>query len=184
MSTLDSREDQIVAAHSSLIVAVARACQDPAQRSELEPVLEALHQYGDIALAQALRAVLSGRRDRALLQDLHPDGRVVVERLLLGLRNPTMLPDPDARPDPAAAAPGLAALIHKASRGDPGALHALGEMAEQMQMVGGDMARLGAALRPLTLGERTPERLCAGMGALGRSLVTSILNELAQLSPH
>lgn len=184
MSVTDSREDQIIAAHSSLIVAVARACQDPSQRSELEPVLEALHQYGERPLVQVLRAILAGRRDETLLHGLDEDNRVVVDRLLMGLRNPAMLPDTEARPDPAAAAPGLAGIIHKAARGEPNALHVLGVMAEQMQAVGGDMARLGAILRTLMQGERNPDKLCRGMGALGESLVLSILDELARLGRH
>ena len=184
MSMIDSRTDQIIAAHSSLIVAVARACQDATQRAELETVLLALQRHGETALVQALRAVLSGRRDKALLQGLDEDDRIVVERLLLGLHNPATLPDPSAQPDPGAAAPGLAAIVHGATGGDPGALRALSEMSEQMSRVDGDMARLGAVLRRLMHGERDPDRLCAGMGALGESLVLSLLDELARLDQH
>ena len=184
MSVTDSREDQIIASHSALIVAVARACHDPVHRDEVETVLQALQQYGEEALVRALRSILSGRRDEDLLHELGSDDRVVVKRLLIGLRNPDMLPDPDAKPDPAAAAPGLAAIIHNAARGDTGAVHVLGAMAEQMQSAGGDMARLGALLRPLMRGERNPDTLCKGMGALGESLVLSILNELARLDRH
>lgn len=184
MSIIDSRTDQIIAAHSSLIVAVARACQDTAHRAELDTVLLALQRHGETALVQALRAVLAGRRDRALLRDLDEDDRIVVERLLLGLHNPATLPDPNAQPDPGAAAPGLAAIVHGAARGDPNALRALGEMSEQMDRVDGDMARLGGVLRRLMQGERNPDRLCAGMGALGESLVLSLLDELARLDQH
>ncbi len=184
MSVTDSREDQIVAAHSKLIVAVAHACRDPSRRSELEPVLQTLQQYGEGALARALRAILDGRRDEALLRELDEDDRVIIDRLLMGLRNPDLLPDAEAKPDPAAAAPGLAGIIHKASHGDPGAVHVLGSMAEQMQAVGGDMARLGGLLRPLMHGERDADRLCKGMGKLGESLVLSILSELARLEQH
>ena len=184
MSIIDSRTDQIIAAHSSLIVAVAHACQDADRRAELETVLVALQRHGETALVQALRAILSGRRDEDLLQDLDGDDRIVVERLLLGLRNPATLPDPSAQPDPGAAAPGLAAIVHGAASGDPSALQVLGEMSEQMGRVDGDMARLGAVLRRLLHGERNPEVLCAGMGALGESLVLSLLNELARLDQH
>ncbi len=184
MSATDSREDQIVAAHSKLIVAVANACRDPSRRRELEPVLQTIQQYGEATLAHALRAILDGRRDEALLRDLEDDDRVIIDRVLMGLRNPDLLPDPEAKPDPAAAAPGLAGLIHKASHGEPGAVHVLGSMAEQMQAVGGDMARLGGLLRPLMQGERNADRLCQDMGALGESLVLSILTELARLERH
>ena len=78
------------------------------------------------------------------------------------------------------AAPGLASILLAARRGEPEAIEWLGKMARQMQRAGGDMARMGAALGPLSRGERNPQRLGAGMGALGRSLLRSVLDELAK----
>lgn len=184
MNSITPRAEQVVAAHSALILAVAHACAQPARRPEVESVLTEIERYGDAALARALREVLSGRRDESLLRGLDADDRIVVERVLLGLRDPATLPPPDAKPDPSAAAPGLAAIVHSAACGDHGALHALGEMSEQMQRVGGDMARVGAVLSKLLQGERDPDVLCTGAGAQCQSLVLSILDELALLDRH
>lgn len=181
---MDSRADQVIATHASLIVAVAEACRDGGRGSGLEPVLATLQSHGQQALAQALRAVLGGRHDETVLQGLDADQRVVVERVLQGIRNPATLPDPNACPDPAAAAPGLATMVHTAARGDHGARDVLDDMIEQMHRVGGDMAHLGRILRRLLQGERNAAALCDGTGALCHSLVLAILNELARLDQH
>lgn len=187
-----SRTHQVIATHSSLIVAVAEACRTPQcpgelrgeLRRELEPVLEALQHHGQPALANALRGVLAGRRDAGLLRSLDSDDRAVVERVLQGIHNPATLPDPEARPDPAAAAPGLATIVHTAAGGDHGALSMLDDMTEQMRRVGGDMAHLSEILSRLLQGERDPILLCAGTGASCQSLVRAILDELARLDRH
>ena len=101
--------------------------------------------------------------------------------MLRGLQDPSTLPDPDRRPEPALAAPGLAGMIHAAARGDMQATVLLGQMAEQMSRVGGDMARIAGAIKPLLDGERDPGRLGARMDSRGRALLEAILEELHKL---
>jgi hypothetical protein len=72
-------------------------------------------------------------------------------------------------------------MIHAAASGDVQALHLLSGMAEQMQSLGGDMARLAGAFRPLMNGERDPDQLCRGMSAHGEGLMLAILEELGRL---
>ncbi len=151
---------------------------------ELEPILRASAANGWTDLVTAIRRVLSGSREQRILQGLDEEDRTIVEAILRGLQDPRSLPRPDAAPDPGLAAPGLAAMIHAASRGDTRALQFVAGMAEQMSRAGGDMARLAAAVRPLINGERDPGELCRGMSAQGESLVMSILAELAQLQVH
>lgn len=179
-----SRSEQIITAHAGLIVAAARACNDASAARELESLLQALQQYGQHALVAAIREVLRGRRDAALLNPLDEDDRVVVESILRGAQDPSTLPDPNVGPDPAAAAPGLAAIIHGAAAGDSQALHTIAQMAEQMTAVGGDMGRLGGIIGRLVGGERDADALARGMGAQGESLVLCILTELARLERH
>jgi hypothetical protein len=57
-------------------------------------------------------------------------------------------------------------------------------MGEQMLSAGGDMARLSATFRPLIDGERDADKLSRGMGPQGRSLLLSIIEELAKLDAH
>lgn len=184
MPTLPDRDQQIITMHAGFIVAVVQGCANPEARAELEPVLQSAQGAGQQRLVAAVRRILTGSRDTGLLQGLDQDDRVIVEAILRGLQDPGTLPEPRITPEPAAAAPGLAAMIHAAGRGDPEALQILSGMAEQMVGVGGPLARLGGIMRRLVNGERDPEVLCRGMDAQGESLVLSILEELARLDVH
>ena len=183
---LSDRDRQILQSHAQLINLVVQVNHNPARRAELEPVLHSAEQNGWQALVGAIRRVLSGERELRALQagGLDKEDSVIVEGILRGLRDPATLPDPDVPADPSLAAPGLAAMIHAAGRGDPQALEWLGHMAEQMSGVGGDMARLGGLMRRLVNGERDADALARGMGAQGEQLVHSILEEIGKLELH
>ncbi|WP_018936828.1 hypothetical protein [Thioalkalivibrio sp. ALJ24] len=178
------RAQQIRQAHATLIHLVVQACQNPQSRQELEPVLEQAIQGGWTELVARIRQVLDGQRDPSLLNGLDEEDTAILSSILAGLQDPSTLPDPDQTADAAQAAPGLAQMIHGASRGDPQSLHWLSQMAEQMTRAGGDMARLGGITKRLVDGERDPEALCRGMGPQGESLVQSILSELGKLERH
>ncbi|MCG7867561.1 MAG: hypothetical protein JAY74_14515, partial [Candidatus Thiodiazotropha taylori] len=94
---------------------------------------------------------------------------------------PSTLPDPNAKPDPALAAPGLASMIHAAGAGNPQALQIIAEMADQMSKAGGPMAHLAAVIRPMINGEREADKLCKGMDSRTEQMVLGILAELKQL---
>lgn len=184
MGTLPDKTQQIVLAHAGLIRAVVIACQNRERRAELDPLLEAAHQNGWVGLAAAIRRVLAGTHDNSIFIGLDEEDRIILEAILRGLQDPTSLPDPQARPDPTLAAPGLAAIIHAAAGGDMAALQLLGDMGTQMLNAGGDMARLSAILRRLVDNERDPDLLCRGMSPRGVQLVLSLLEELAHLRAH
>ena len=69
-------------------------------------------------------------------------------------------------------------MILAAGRGNTEALKLISEMAEQMRRVGGPMARLAAAIRPLINGERDPQILCKGMDQKSEQMALAILAEL------
>lgn len=184
MHSLPHKTQQIVLAHAGLIHAVVIACQNRDRRVELEPLLEAAQQNGWGALVAAIRRVLGGTRDNTILTGLDEEDRVILEAILRGLQDPATLPDPQSRPDPTMAAPGLAAMIHAAASGDMAAMQLLGDMSTQMLNAGGDMARLSAILRRLVDNERDPDLLCRGMSPRGAQLVLSLLEELAHLRAH
>lgn len=184
MAPLPGRQEQIIRAHAPLIVQVVKVSQNRALMLELEPVLQAMKQYGQEALVGVLMRIIEGSREPALVGGLDEDDAIIVNAILRGLQDPATLPDPNAQADPTAAAPGLAHMINEAAHGNVNALHTLANMSEQMSGVGGDMARLAAIMRRLIDGERDPEILCKGMGPLGESLVLSILESLAQLDSH
>ncbi len=182
--TLPPRDQQIRMAHAGLIHLVVRAAQNPGARAELEPVLTQAEQAGWTDLVARIRRVLGGDRNSALLHALDEEDAVILTAILAGIQDPATLPDRETAADPSQAAPGLAQMIHLASRGDHQALHWLSQMAEQMTRAGGDMAHIGAIAKRLVDGERDPDRLCKGMGPLGESLVLSILSELGKLERH
>jgi hypothetical protein len=184
MPPLPDKTQQIILANAELIRTVVIACQNRERRAELEPLLEAASAHGWSALVGAIRRLLRGERDTRLLADLDDEDRAIAEAILRGLQDPATLPDPQAQPEAGMAAPGLAAMIDAAARGDVAALQLLGNMAEQMLRAGGDFARLSAILRRLVNGERDADALTRGMSARGAQLVLSILDELAKLQAH
>ncbi|MFO8151647.1 hypothetical protein [Thioalkalivibrio sp.] len=181
---MSTRDQQIRLAHAGLIRLVVQATQSEQARVELDPVLTHAEQGGWTDLVARIRRVLKGERDPELLRGLDDEDTVILSAILTGIQNPATLPDPEDTTDPTQAAPGLAQMIHAASRGDAQSLHWLSQMAEQMTRAGGDMARLGAITKRLVDGERNPEVLCKGMGPQGESLVASLLGELGKLERH
>ena len=178
MARLPEREEQIVTAHAAFICEVVRCCQNEQLQPEFEALLQGALESGWTRLVEAIREIVAGQRDLNRLQALDAEDRVIAEAILRGLQDPATLPDPEARPDPALAAPGLAAMIVAARRGDVQALTLISNMAEQMSRAGGSMARLAAVIRPLINGERDPDKLCAGLNSQTEAVVLGILDEL------
>ncbi|MDA8381572.1 MAG: hypothetical protein M0037_00600 [Betaproteobacteria bacterium] len=183
-STLTPKEQQIVQFHAALIHRVVMVCLNRARLPQLEPMLALVTENGWANLAAAIRQIANGQRDVRALGTLDEEDRAIVGAILRGLQDPTTLPDPEAKPEASAAAPGLAGMIDAAARGDANALHMLAQMAEQMVRAGGDMARLGGLMRQLVNGERDADKLTRGMGGQGRELVYAILTELGRLASH
>lgn len=184
MARMPDAVEQVLQMHAPFIHAVVGALSDRSRLPELMRTLAAAESQGWPQLVRALRQIVDGRRDESIKLGLDEEDRIIVDAVLRGLDNPATLPPLDRKPDAAAAAPGLAALIEASARGDAQALAALANMAEQMVRAGGDMARLGGVMRRLVNGERDAEQLMKGMGPLGRRLLLDILNELGKSALH
>ncbi len=181
---ISEQKQQIVQFHAVFIHNVVMACLNRELLPQLEQMLQMTSKQGWDTLVPAIRQIINGKRDLSLLAGLDDEDAAIVEAILLGLQDPSTLPDPNAKPDPALAAPGLASMIDAASKGKPEALHILANMAEQMVRAGGDMARLGAAMGKLVNGERDADKLTQGMNAQGQELVYAILSELGKRALH
>jgi len=181
---MKDKVQQIRQVHARFIHAVVFAVNRPEASAELEQLLATAQQNGWLDIVAAVRGILAGRRDDGLLTGLDEEDHAIVRGILEGLQNPTGLPDPQEPADASFAAPGLAAMITMAARGQVQALQSLGLMAEQMGLAGGEMAQLGARFRVLIDGERNPDKLTDGMSAKSSSLMLSILDELAKLDSH
>jgi hypothetical protein len=182
--SLPTKEAQIIQTHATLIHIVVKAVHNHELMPELERALEVIRQNGWTDLVAVIRKIIGGGRDLSLATNLDEADRVIVKAILLGLQNPETLPKPLQQADPVFAAPGLANMIHQTRTGNAESLQSLAHLSEKMIKVGGDMGRLGGIMRRLVNGERDVDRLCKGMSAQGRSLVISILEELAKLQTH
>lgn len=184
MHELPEPEQQIRQAHAQLIHHVVTACQNSDARAQLMPMLEQANQSGWQTLVERIKRILDGERDESLLLALDEEDTVIIRSILQGIQNPETLPDLNYQADATMAAPGLASMIHAASRGDAKALQIVADMAEQMTKVGGDMGKLGGIMRRLINGERDADELIKGMDPNGQQLVLDILAELGKLQQH
>lgn len=181
---IPNRNQQIIQTHAAFICQAVEFLQNADAHTQLDALLQSAESSGWGALVTAIRSIASGRRDLDQLGPLDEEDKVIAEAILRGLQDPATLPDPNKKADPTLAAPGLAHMIHAASRGDVQALSLISQMAEQMSKVGGDMSQVAGVIRPLINGERDPDSLCARMDTRGRQLVLQILEELGKLDLH
>lgn len=179
---LSERDEQIIQAHAAFICQAAELTRRAEARPQLEQLLQTARDAGWHALADAIGQMADGRTELAGIGHLDDEDRVIAEAVLRGMQNPATLPDPDKKPEPQLAAPGLAGMIHAAATGDMQAFVLIGQMAEQMSRAGGDMARIAGAIRPLINGERNPDTLARGMDERARALLQDILEELEKLA--
>ena len=184
MAQLPPAVEQVLSVHAAFIHTVVNALRDRSQIAGLLDQLKSAEEAGWARLTVALRQVIEGRRDPSLFVGLDEEDRIILDAILRGFENPATLPSQTSAPEGSSAAPGLASLIDASARGDAQAMGVLANMAEQMLKAGGDMARLGGIMRRLVNGERDVDQLTRGMGALGRELLISILDELARLRPQ
>ncbi len=178
------RKQQIIQSHAGVIVQVVQSISNPALMPQTEEILAVSEKNGWGDVVKVIRRIIKGERSESLLQGLDEEDSTIAEAILLGIQNPATLPDPNKPADASMAAPGLAHMIHQAATGSTEALQLISQMAEQMTQAGGDMRNLGGIIRKMINGEREAKVLSRGMGAQGRQLVDSILEELHKLSAH
>ncbi|MDQ7075701.1 MAG: hypothetical protein Q9O24_11250 [Gammaproteobacteria bacterium] len=184
MNDLPSREQQVLAVHAEFIIKVVQCSQDFSRHSELDELFNFAQKNGWGDLVAVLRKITAGQRETSLLLTLDKEDSLIATAILRGLQDPNTLPTLQAPADAGVAAPGLAAMIHAAAKGDVQALEILGNMAQQMQQAGGDMKNMGGLLRRLINGERNYDQLGKKLGKQAESLLTSLLAELGKLEAH
>jgi len=183
MSQPDQQE-QILQSHAGLIHRVVMHCNNPGSVPDMEQVLQMAADNDWTTLVTAIRDVMSGNRDEAMLTLLDDEDRVIIESILRGLQDPSTLPDLGTDIDSTMAAPGIAGLIHASRNGNAQALQIIGSMATQMLEAGGDMSILAGRIRPLVEGERDPDKLTEKMGDKGQKLMLEIIEELLKLEAN
>ncbi|MCP3665269.1 MAG: hypothetical protein GY696_22685 [Gammaproteobacteria bacterium] len=170
--------------HAPFIRQVVQFCKDENHQAEYETLLNSAAQNGWAELANAVRQIVAGQRNLNLFHVLDEEDLAIAEAIMLGLQNPDTLPREDTKPEPALAAPGLAAMITAAASGDAQALSLIANMAEQMSKASGPLGHLASVIRPLINGERDPVKLCKGKNAQTEEVILNILSELGRTSQH
>jgi hypothetical protein len=184
MAKIPEKTKQIAQVHAQLINSVVMACHNKNLITQLEPVLKSSEENGWTDLIHRIRKILEGSRSTSLLVGLDEEDAAIILAILVGLQDPSQLPKPVQQADSGFAAPGLAAMIDAAAKGDIQALSLLGDMAEQMVAAPGNMRQLGGMIRPLINGERDLKTLTKNMDEQGVALVENLLEELAKLNPQ
>ena len=184
MAKLPEKTKQIAQVHAQLINSVVMACHNQALIPQLEPVLKSSEANGWVDLMDRIRKILAGSRTTQLLVGLDEEDAAITLAILVGLQDPNQLPSAVATADSGFAAPGLAAMIDAAGKGDAQALSILGDMAEQMVAAPGNMRQLGGIIRSMINGERDLKTLTRKMDENGVKLVENLLEELAKLNPQ
>lgn len=184
MATLPERHQQIITMHAAFICQVVQFSQNEENRPEFETLLKSAEENGWSNLVKAIRQIVAGQREMSAIRGLDEEDQVVAEAIMRGLQDSTTLPDPNVKPDPSLAAPGLAGMIHAAATGNVEALTLISNMAEQMSRAGGPLAKLAAVIRPLINGERDPDKLCKGMNTQTEQILLDILDELGKSNLH
>jgi hypothetical protein len=116
MSDFPDRHEQIRLVHAEFICQVAATCGNAERRAEFDALLSSAEQSGWTELVKALKRVAAGERGPELYRGLDEEDQIIAEAILRGMQDPSTLPNPTKRQDPAMAAPGLAHMIHAARR--------------------------------------------------------------------
>lgn len=184
MADTPDLKEQIRQSHAGLIHRVVLHCNNPGSIPDLEQVLRQAEENDWTRLVAVIRDIMGGQRDESVLFGLDDEDRTIAEAILLGLQDPSTLPDLEADFDSSMAAPGIASLIHASRRGNAHALQLVANMARQMLAAGGDMSILAGRIRPLVEGERDADKLSENMSGKGQQLMVKILEELLKLEAN
>jgi len=184
MADTPDLKEQIRQSHAGLIHRVVLHCNNPGSIPDLEQVLRQAEENDWTRLVAVIRDIMGGQRDESVLFGLDDEDRTIAEAILLGLQDPSTLPDLEADFDSSMAAPGIASLIHASRRGNAHALQLVANMARQMLAAGGDMSILAGRIRPLVEGERDADKLSENMSDKGQQLMVKILEELLKLEAN
>ena len=80
----DINKKQILQDHSQLIHRVVKHCVEPGSVSDLEQLLELAEVNDWGKLVETIRSIMSGNRNRSLLQDLDEEEGIIIESILNG----------------------------------------------------------------------------------------------------
>ena len=175
-------QEQLIQEHASLIVEVVEACADETKKTQLLEDLKVAEQNGWGKLCQAIRMILDGAREREALGDMDVEDEAIAQAMLLGIADPSSLPQSDENANPMLAPEGLAGIIAAAATGEENALQMLARMDTDLaESPVPELQQFGQTLRRLLNGERNADSLTMGVDERTASLISAVLEELNKL---
>jgi len=181
MATIPDKVKQIALVHAQLINAVVMTCHNPLMMVNLEPELKKAELNGWTDLIKRIRKILKGERNTSLLIGLDEEDAAIILSILVGLQNPSELPQASQIEQSTFAPQTLAKLIDSALNGDIQSKTLLSHMRSQMLLTPGDMGNLAKVLDLLLQGIFDVTDVSRNMDADGKKLVEGILDELGKL---
>ncbi len=177
----DINKEEILQDHSTLIHRVVMHCNEPGSVADLEQALQLAEENDWQKLVATIRNIMSGNRDRSLLQDLDEEEKIIIETILKGIENPGTLPPVNADLNSAMAAPGIASLIQASMLGNAESTNIINSLTTQMLNTGTEYAAIAVSIKKMIEGERNLEILIENISEQGHKLMTDILTELKTL---
>ena len=119
--------------------------------------------------------------ERALLQGLDEEEKIIIEAILNGLEDPGTLSTVSADLNSAMAAPGIASLIHASMQGNSESINIISNLTKQMLDAGSEYAFIARCIKRMIEGERDLAKLTTDISEQEQKLITEILTELKTL---
>ena len=172
-------QEQLTREHASLIVEVVEACSDKQKKQRLLENLVVAKKNGWGQLCRAIHMILNGAREREELESMDVEDEIIAQAMLMGIADPSSLPQSDANTNPMLAPEGLAGIIFAAATGEENALQMLTRMdTDLMESPLPELQKFGQALRRLLNGERNADSLTFDLDKRTTNLVSAILDNL------
>ena len=177
----DINRETVLQEHTQLIHSVVFHCAKPDSVPNLLQMLQLAEDNDWGKLVIAIRSIMSGNRDRSLLQDLDEEESIIIESILNGIADPGTMPTVSVDLNSDTAAPGIASLIHASMQGGTDSLNIINGLTRQMSDTGGDYAIIARSIQTMVEGERDLGKLTADMSEPGQKLILGVFTELSML---
>ena len=180
----DSNEinrEEILQDHTQLIHSVVMYCNQPDSAPQLAEMLQLAEKNDWGKLVEAIKSIMSGNRDRSLLQDLDEEESIIIESIFNGIADPNTMPTVPVDLNSDMAAPGIASLIHASMQEGTDSLNIINSLNSQMSDSGGEPAIIAEHIQAMIEGERDLGKLTAELSEPGQKLMLGIFAELTML---
>lgn len=180
MST-NTTDEKIIQEHSSLIHRVVMHCNNPGSVPDMEMVLQQAEANNWTQLVLVIRKLMVGDVEEVNQSSLDHEDRVIINSILIGLKDPATLPVMSVDLSSRMTSFGIAGLIHAANKNNIQAKQLINSVISQLNEKGRDMAILSSHIPAMIEGERNHAKISEEMSDESKTMVTEIIEELLKL---